>query len=278
MTDSRTNLRCGTTLRPLAAVSFSALSLFLGACATTGGGAIDGGGQPVLSPEERRLQAVEDRLAVIDNRLNGSATTEQDVNRLRDEVRGLRGDIEQLRHDFDSRDKASKQLFTDFDHRIAVLEGGGAPAAGAVAPGATPGTLAPRTTPRPNVPTPEEEAAWTAAFNALKNGKYDDAIRGFKGMVEQWPQGYYVENAWYWMGETYLIKRDYSSAASSFQSLTQSFPASPKMADGLYKLGLAQIELKKNADAKASLERVVAEYPSTNAAELARKKLQQLGG
>jgi TolA-binding protein len=41
---------------------------------------------------------------------------------------------------------------------------------------------------------------------------------------------------------------------------------------------LAQIELKKPVDAKSALQRVIREYPNTNAANLAKQKLDQLGG
>ena len=80
------------------------------------------------------------------------------------------------------------------------------------------------------------------------------------------------------MGEAQLVKRDYADAAKSFESLIRSFPSSPKVADGLYKLGLCQAELKRPSEAKISLQRVIRDYPDSNAANLAKRKLDQLGG
>lgn len=263
-----------------------ALALLATGCASDFGGPISSSSRAVLSPEERRLQEVETKTAQLVRRLDAmnATQTDQDLTRVRDEIRFLRGDVEKLRFDLDSRDRSTKELFANLDRRLAQVEaGGGSAASGGGSQAAAgvvstaPGTLAPAT-PRAAVASPEEERAYLGTFDLLKNGKYEEAIRGFRGMLDQWPQGRYADNGWYWMGEAQIVKRDYAGAANSFQSLVQGFPSSPKVADGLYKLGLAQIELKKPVDAKSALQRVIREYPSTNAANLAKQKLDQLGG
>lgn len=266
-------------------------TLFLAAmasgCASDFGGPISSSQKTVLSPEERRLQDVETKTAQLVRRLDAMNAQQSDANigQIRDDLRFLRGDIEKLRFDLDARDRSSKELFSNLDRRLSQLEsGGGAAAAASVGvPAATvatntPGTLAPAATPKATVATPEEERAYLGTFDMLKNGKYDEAIRGFRSMLDQWPQGRYADNGWYWMGEAQMVKRDFAGAANSFQSLVQGFPSSPKMADGLYKLGVAQVELKKSAEARSALQRVIRDYPSTNAANLAKQKLDQLGG
>lgn len=238
-------------------------------------------GQPLLSPEEQRLQDVEDKLALLTRRMDATeqAGTDQELIRLLDEMRGLRGDLEKVRYDLDRAQKNQTQLYQDLDRRLTAQGTAGlAPATGA-ALGASPGTLTAVTPqPRPAVASPEEEGAYLATFDLLKNGRYDDAIRGFRAMLEKWPDGRYADNAWYWMGEAQYVKRDYPSALQSFQSLIQRFPDSPKMADGLLKSGLCQVELKRTSEARSAFERVVSQYPNSNAASLARQNLQQLGG
>lgn len=249
------------------------------------GGPISGSGQPVLSPEERRLQDLENKTAQMSRRLEAMSASgsDQDLLRLRDEVRELRGIVEKLRYDSDQRDRGTKEYLQDLNSRLQRFEGAIPPVIGAfpgTIPGATPGTMAsvPSAAQRPAVASPEEESAYLATFDLLKNGKYDDAIRGFKSMLAEWPQGRYADNAWYWMGEANYVKRDYTAALSSFQSLVDRFPTSPKLADGLYKVGLCQIELKRSSEAKATLQRVTREFPTSNAANLSRQKLEQIGG
>ncbi len=264
-----------------------ALVLLTSGCASDFGGPISSSSKTVLSPAERRLQDVETKTAQLVRRVDAmnATQTDQDLTRLRDEIRFLRGDVEKLRFDLEARDRGTKELFSNLDRRMAQVEAGGGSAGaggGGAAPSGVvttaPGTMAPAGAPRAAVATREEERAYLGTFDQLKNGKYEEAIRGFRGMLDQWPQGRYADNGWYWMGEAQMVKRDYGGAANSFQSLVQGFPSSPKVADGLYKLGLAQIELKKPVDAKAALQRVIREYPSTNAANLAKQKLDQLGG
>lgn len=244
------------------------------------GGPINGAEK--LSPEERRLQEVEDKMVVLQRRLDSASRNgvDQELQRLREDVSGLRGDVEKLRFDNDSRERSTKELVVNLDRRLQAIEGGSAGVIGGVgtAPGASPGTLTAIGPQRPAVASPEEEGAYLATFDLLKNGKYDDAIRGFRGMLDKWPQGRYADNAWYWMGEANYVKRDYSTALTNFQSLVQQFPGSPKMADGLLKMGLCQTELKRSGEAKAAFQRVVRDFPTSNAANLAKQKLEQMGG
>lgn len=269
-------------LNPALAASLLA-SVVLSGCADFGG-PISSSSGAALSPEERRLQEVETKTAQILRRLDAMnvGQTDQDMTRLREEIRNLRGDVEKMRFDLDSRDKSTKELFLDLDRRVQRIEtGAGTVSAGGTAATVTttvPGTLAAAATPKAAVATPEEERAYLGTFDLLKNGKYDEAVKGFRSMLDQWPQGRYADNGWYWMGEAQLVKRDYAGAVNSFESLIDKFPSSPKMADGLYKLGLCQIELKRNAEAKSAFQRVIRDFPSTNAATLAKQKLDQLGG
>jgi tol-pal system protein YbgF len=121
----------------------------------------------------------------------------------------------------------------------------------------------------------EEQSAYLKAFDHLKAGRYDGAIAGFKGMLDQWPQGNFADNAWYWLGESQYVKRQYKPALDSYTALIAQFPASPKVPDAIFKSGLAQLELKQTAEAKANWRRVMKDYPNSNAAGLARQRLAQ---
>ncbi len=121
--------------------------------------------------------------------------------------------------------------------------------------------------------SPEEEGAYLTAFDSLKNGKYDDAITGFRALLSRWPQGRYADNALYWSGEAYYVKRDYNSALTAFQAVLQRFPSSPKGPDSMLKAGLTQLELKQEAAGKATLQKLVQTFPQSNAARLAQKQL-----
>jgi tol-pal system protein YbgF len=253
------------------------VALMLGGCQTDGGPI--GGSSDSLSPQERRLQALEDRVAIMSRRLDAAAGNAQDIAHLQQDVSDMRGILEKTRYDLDQMQKSNKQLFANLDARVLQLEGGTPVGQSSpTAPTTSPGTLTAVNPQRPGVASPEEERAYLAAFDLLKNGKYDDAIKGFRDMLDQWPQGRYADNAWYWIGEANYVKRNYRDALASFNALTQNFPQSPKMPDALLKIGLCQLELKNSADARVALQRVVSDYPNSTAANLAKQRLQQIGG
>jgi tol-pal system protein YbgF len=264
----------------------------LAGCASGGYGGPISGGSDNLSPSERRLQAVESKLAELSRRLDAVNLTgmDQENMRLRDDMRQLRGEVERLRYDFDQAQRRAREQYLDLDRRLQRFEGpgGGQPPVGArveasgtvTTPGLTrspqtsiDGTPPPVTISQGSGASPEEEGAYLTAFDALKNGKYDEAIRGFRALLEKWPQGRFADNALYWSGEAYYVKRDYNSALAAFQAVLERFPNSPKGPDAMLKLGLTQIELKQEAQGRATLQRLVETYPQSNAARLAQQRL-----
>lgn len=227
-------------------------------------------GNAPLSPQEQRLQAIEGRLAEIARKVDNLsfASQSQGISKLEAEMRGLRGEVERMRHDLETGERRNRELYQDLDRRLQKLENESRSPRLAIEP---------KISQPPPVPaSQEEEATYLAVFDKLKAGRYDEAIAGFQDQLQRWPKGRYAGNAWYWMGEAHYVKRDYDAALLSFRSLLGEFPDSPKAPDAMLKVGLAQIEKKQKAEARATLQKVVEQYPDTNAATLARQRLDQL--
>ncbi len=241
-------------------------------------------GSEPLSPEEIRMRAVEGKLTELGRRVN--AAENKDDTKLQDDLRNLRGELERMRFELDTQSRRSKDMGGDIERRLQRLESQTAvPAAAASPDGTAPGLASPALPPvvyAPAAPATdngataaEEQAAYLKAFDSLKAGKYDAAIVSFKAMLAQWPQGNFADNAWYWLGESQYVKRQYKPALDSYTALIERFPASPKVPDALFKSGLTQIELQQPDKAKASWRRVMKDYPNANAAGLARQRLAQ---
>lgn len=278
-------------------------ALVLSACATDYGAPING--QRALSPEEQRLQAVENKTVDLSRRL-GSIESQQSGSQA-DELRNLHGQIEQLQHDVSTLQQSVQQQNNDFDARLKRLEGGAPPpAAGtdpnaaaaatatpptaaapaaaappvqapqAAVPAAVPQAQAPAAAPASNSASADEEAIYLKSFDQLRASKYDAAISGFRSMLSKYPQGNYADNAWYWMGESYHVKGDDANALKSYQSLLQQFPASPKVPDALLKTGVIYQGQQKTAQARDAYQKVLKQYPNSSAAGQARSRLAQL--
>lgn len=247
------------------------VALSLAGCADFGGPM--NGSPDNLSPQERRLQSVETKLTDVSRRVDAMTRLAQSGNgvNVSDELRDLRGQVEQLQYQVDRMKQQQQKLYTDLDGRLQKIESGG----GGFAPGGSPGASSSSSGASGGTPSPGEQQAYLKAFELLRGGKFDDALLGFQNQLANWPQGPMADDALYWMGEANYFKRDYNAALGSYQDLLSRFPRSERAPDALLKVGFSQLELKQTATGRATLERVTREYPDSTAAGLARQRLQQ---
>ncbi len=269
------SIRCWKSFTRSLAPLFAALAI--AGCATDYT-PINGG--RALSPEEQRLQAVETKLAELSRRFSSSEANRD--QRLSEDLGSLRGTVEQLRHDYDQGQRRNQDQYSSLNSRLKSMEAGSPGMAGTPPvddSGIVGAPAAPSLPPSGSAPVSaaaDEEAAYLKSFDLLKAGRYDDAIRGFRGMLDKYPQGNYSDNAWYWMGESYYIKKDYANGLQSYRSLLEKFPASPKVPDALLKTGLILQGQNKNDQARVAYQRIVKEFPNSTAATQARSRLAQL--
>ncbi|MES1925243.1 tol-pal system protein YbgF [Salinisphaera sp. T31B1] len=196
----------------------------------------------------------------------------QDIQRLQEQVRDLRGQIDTLKYQLRQNEQGQRDLYENLDKRLSALENGSAGGTGQSSTGSDDYGSA------GGGEDGEIQAQYTDAFNKLKNGQYDGAITGFKNFLQQHPESAYSDNAWYWLGEANYVQRNYDESLKAFQTVVNRFKASNKVAGSLYKIGVIQAEQGETDNARATLERVVSQYPDDSAADMARKRLQSMGG
>ncbi|MEC4749751.1 tol-pal system protein YbgF [Methylomicrobium sp. Wu6] len=144
------------------------------------------------------------------------------------------------------------------------------------APAVNPATAAP---PPPSEPAAvSEDQEYKQAYDDLRNGRTSQSIEEFKAYLSRNPSGPLSGNAQYWLGEAYRVNQDFSSSRAAFTKVLDSYADSPKVPDALLKLGYIEIDLNNKAKAREYLTRVSNDYPNTNAARLAAKKLQSISG
>lgn len=120
------------------------------------------------------------------------------------------------------------------------------------------------------------KASYEKAFNSLKEGKYNDAIRDLKAFISNYPIGEFTDSAYYWLGEAHYVNRDYPTSRDTFRKLIQNFPQSTKVADAALKLGFIEYENGQYENAKVLLNDLIKRYPETSAAKLAEKRLERM--
>jgi len=118
-----------------------------------------------------------------------------------------------------------------------------------------------------------EKNAYTAAYLALKSGRYDEAATAFNKQLDMYPDGEYSDQAWYWLGETRFAQHDNYRALNAFKYVADHYPDSVKHAAALMKLG--QISEAQNHWKQSAIyyERLIRDHADSELAEQARKAL-----
>lgn len=204
----------------------------------------------------------------------GAARFEVELAQVQEELRFMRGRMEEM--EFEQRRVADEfnKLQQDMDARMAALEaGGGGNATPPVIGGdeatsdpsiqndliteVSPTEDTPEETPEAATPAPEKKQSrfssarehYDAAFKSLNQSDYNEAQGLFESFLKAYPKDVLVGNAYYWLGETYYVQRKFSPAAERFRLGFEAMPDGPKAPDNLLKLAmsLSTLERKKEA-------------------------------
>ena len=93
-------------------------------------------------------------------------------------------------------------------------------------------------------------ARYAAARELLRKSSWAEAEAAFKRFIEDFPADPQASNAAYWLGETYFVRQDWSSAAATFARNYSAYGASVEKApDNLLKLGMSLNRLGDSAKA-----------------------------
>ncbi|MBN1578884.1 MAG: tol-pal system protein YbgF [Chitinispirillaceae bacterium] len=126
----------------------------------------------------------------------------------------------------------------------------------------------------PALGSPEYDLYQTG-IRTFENRVYDKAIEIFTDVIKQYPQGKYVDNARYWIGECYYALGDYASGIASFTHVFDSKNSS-KADDAQFKIGLSYLRMGQQAMAKAELKKLIDRYPASEYIERAKKYLGEI--
>jgi len=193
------------------------------------------------------------------------------IQQLQQQVMQLNGKLEEQANELRNLRDQSLQRYVDLDKRISEgVPGGAAPAqntapevdasAALAAPSATGSSAAPVAAQR------GEAEAYRAAYSLVQSQKFDQAVQAFQQFQRDYPAGKYAANAYYWLGELYLVVQppDLESSRQSFTMLLSQYPDNNKAPDALYKLGKVQFMKGNREKAKEYLDRVISQYGTTD--------------
>jgi len=197
------------------------------------------------------------------------------LQQLQEEVMDLRGKVEEQAFEIQQLKQQSLERYVDLDRRISGSAGADAaaapmPSAGVAAPLPAAPAAVPPAQPADARSDANEAEAYRAAYALVRNQDFPQAIAAFNRFLEVYPNGGFTPNAYYWLGELYLVLSppDTVSAQRAFSELLQRYPRDPKVPDALYKLGKVSFDNGDRVAARGYLERVVNEFADSNSSAI----------
>ncbi len=226
-------------------------------------------------PIDQQVDDINARLTRVERVVNNDSLMDMlaRLDQLQAELQSLRNDVETLQHETEMAGQRQRELYLDVDGRLQGIEKA-ALAAGAGAAAVYEGSaLAPGQLP---LPGGSDRENYDAAFELLKEGRYEEAASAFEQFMAVYPESTLMDNAQYWLAETYYVTQDYAAALPAFQKVISNYSGSRKVPDALLKIGYSNYALSNWTAARKALTAVAIDYPETTAARLAGQRLDQM--
>lgn len=208
--------------------------------------------------------------------------TEVRFTQLQEELRQIRGQLEQAQYEARAATQALEKYRGDTDYRLQALEQKtqaleAAQAAAPAAPEAEPSTgetLVPAENAEPasyqkessakpaatGKDFPNSNAHYSYAFKLLNEKNYVGSAASFDKFVKKYPSDPLTGNAYYWLGESYYARGDYTRAAEGFRKGFETNPDGQKAPDNLLKLAMSLDKVKRTKEACIVLKQVQGKY------------------
>jgi len=128
----------------------------------------------------------------------------------------------------------------------------------------------------PREDNPKAVALYRRSFEALRAGKDEDAAKGFRQFLREYPNHDLADNSQYWLAECFYDRKDYGQAVREFRRVIERFPNGNKVPDALLKVGFSYLALGSPDAGRQTLSQLQRSYPRHEAAVLAASRLAEI--
>ena len=202
---------------------------------------------------DAQVKALEEQLKNTQMNFVGRRESLQQQNRM------LTGKVEELTNALTQEQRSTRDLYAALDQRLSRFE-----PQNVVVNGETVSV------------DPKEKAAYDAAVELLKNGDYKAAQEKFRRFAADWDQSAYRADAIYWRGSCLFATEQYKTAIDVQNQLIRLYPKHPRVPDAMISVASCQAALGNVKAAAATLNKVVRQFPDSDASKTARERLKAL--
>ena len=121
-----------------------------------------------------------------------------------------------------------------------------------------------------NVISPEDQ--FQASLDNIRNKKWNEAKVSFERFILDNPDNQLSGSAHYWLGELYMLEKNFGKAAITFTEGFQKFPGSIKAPDMLLKLSESLYKINKKFESCKITDQLLREFPKSKIISKAKKQ------
>ena len=127
-------------------------------------------------------------------------------------------------------------------------------------------------------PSESGEELYQEGVHLVLNGKPLEARNKLSVFLKNNPSDKLAPNALYWIGETYYSEKNFAQSILKFKEVSRRFPKANKVPDAMLKIGLAYDKLGDKENAVFYLRTLTDDYPKSDPAKIAIKRLKEIEG
>lgn len=202
------------------------------------------------------------------------------IEQLRQETQALRGLIEELSYQLSQMSADQKTRYLDLDQRLGELVRIQKDAV-AVKPtepstSAVRGGFEPSSATQVTVPEISDQDAYNAAFEMIRERKFDEALVALDSFVQVYPDSQLVLDARFWRGQVFDVLGRDQEAIETFKGLTLEAPDYRRILQVKVKLGKLLIKNQDVINGRKILQEVITQSPESVEAGLASRELEKI--
>ncbi len=181
------------------------------------------------------------------------------IEALHSDLAKLRGQDEQLAREVSEMQRRQKDLSQGVDERLRKFEPSKVAYDG-----------------KEFVAAPAEVRDFEAALSVLRKGDFATAQSAFIDFDKRYAGSGYKPSVLFWLGNAQYALRAYKEAIINFKSLLTIAPDHMRAPEAAISIANCQVELKDIKSARKTLEDMIKVYPESEAASVAKDRLNKL--
>jgi len=126
------------------------------------------------------------------------------------------------------------------------------------------------------VPKSNELELYETSMSFFREGKFEQAMDGFKDFLREYPKSDRADNAQFWIGECYMSLRQYEQAILAYQEVIKKFPKGNKVPNAMLRQAVAFLEIKDKTSSRLLLKKIIKQFPKSSEAKIAQTRLKSI--